>query len=490
MTATERSTPVTKAVPERIPSRELSNPQIQSSPPPTVSTTGPNTKPSVFVAGSLALDLSCNYQPTNPSQVHPTPQTSNPAEITQSLGGVGSNIARAAHLLGAEVRLCSAVGDDVAGQTAVKLLSGREVGEMDISGIAVVEGATTAQYVAFNDARKDLVMSMADMRLFEGLAMDSKSRVSTGTAHPEAAGGVEARFESLWLPQLKKARPKYLVLDANWAPSHFARWLEAGKQCGTHITYEPVSVEKSSRIFSLSNPSPSISSRSMSPTQSTKCLTLPTYPNPLINLSTPNAAELAALHSQAQSQGYFDRQDWWHIIDSFGLPSTGSRVALVQLTSPDLVDRGVPQQALQLLPFIPCLCVTLGAEGVLVAQILAQSDERLRRAEYVPYVLGRNGRELEEEDGEAVGGVYMRLFPPPQALGTGEGSGEIVSVNGAGDTFTGALVAGLARENTKASGRRKVEVEDAIDFAQKAAGLTLRSKESVSPHLSRLRDTS
>jgi len=422
--------------------------------------------------------------------VHPTPQTSNPAEITQSLGGVGSNIARAAHLLVAEVRLCSAVGDDIAGQTAVRLLGEASNPGLDTSGIAIVKGAKTAQYVAFNDARKDLVMSMADMRLFEDLAMEPKSTVRRETENSRTAGArnIAAALESIWLPQLKEARPKCLVLDANWAPSHLSRWLEAGRQCGAHITYEPVSVEKSTRIFHLPSPSSSSSRQPTSTSQNTKPLTLPTYPNPLINLSTPNAAELAALHSRAQSQGYFDRQDWWHIIDAFGLPSTGSRVALVQLTSPELVDQGIPQQALQLLPFIPCLCVTLGAEGVLVAQILPQSDERLRRAEYVPYVLGRNGRELDEEDGQAVGGVYMRLFPPQGAFGVGDGQGEVVSVNGAGDTFTGALVAGLARDSEAADGR-KIEVEDVVDFAQKAAGLTLRSEESVSPYLSRLRDT-
>jgi len=52
---------------------------------------------------------------------------------------------------------------------------------------------------------------------------------------------------------------------------------------------------------------------------------------------------------------------------------------------------------------------------------------------------------------------------------------EVVSVNGVGDTFLGVLVAGLAQEVPLG--------EDLINIAQRASGLTLRSKEAVSPEL-------
>lgn len=81
-----------------------------------------------------------------------------------------------------------------------------------------------------------------------------------------------------------------------------------------------------------------------------------------------------------------------------------------------------------------------------------------------------------------VGGVYMRLFPAVEEV---EGE-HVVSVNGVGDTFVGTIVAGLAaqkRDDGTAAGR----VEDFIDIAQRAAVLTLKSKESVSPGLGTLR---
>lgn len=67
-----------------------------------------------MVAGSVALDLSCDYKGAQPGT--PSLHTSNPASITQSVGGVGHNVALAAHRFGAggvTVKLCSVVGDDV-----------------------------------------------------------------------------------------------------------------------------------------------------------------------------------------------------------------------------------------------------------------------------------------------------------------------------------------------------------------------------------------
>ena len=50
---------------------------------------------------------------------------------------------------------------------------------------------------------------------------------------------------------------------------------------------------------------------------------------------------------------------------------------------------------------------------------------------------------------------------------------DVVSVNGVGDTFLGALVAGMAKKG------RDARVEEFVDLAQRAAVLTLKSRESV-----------
>ena len=77
-------------------------------------TTIANKKTDVLVAGSIAVDLSCDYagrKGSNSPELH----TSNPAAISQSIGGVGHNVALAAHRAStkATVKLCSLVGDDV-----------------------------------------------------------------------------------------------------------------------------------------------------------------------------------------------------------------------------------------------------------------------------------------------------------------------------------------------------------------------------------------
>lgn len=145
---------------------------------------------------------------------------------------------------------------------------------------------------------------------------------------------------------------------------------------------------------------------------------------------------------------------------------------MAMATSSALVDQGIPQMAVQLLPFIPTLLTKLGAEGVLLTQLLKVGDERLESAEAAPFILSRCGNGTEGTLG--VGGVYMRLFPAAERVS----EEDVVSVNGVGDTFAGTIVAGLAR------GRR---VEDVIGVAQRAAVLSLKSAEAVSGELVGLR---
>ena len=70
----------------------------------------------ILVAGSVAVDLSCDYVGGNgASSPVPNLHTSNPAKISQSIGGVGRNVALAAHRVTSEgkVKLCTLIGDDL-----------------------------------------------------------------------------------------------------------------------------------------------------------------------------------------------------------------------------------------------------------------------------------------------------------------------------------------------------------------------------------------
>lgn len=388
----------------------------------------------VLVAGSLAVDLCCDFIPSQKRSISISPllHTSNHAAISQRLGGVGQNIATAVQHAGTSVQLCSVTGDDEAGSNARNMLVTKGLSTL---GILVKPSARTAQYVAINDAQKNLILAMADMTVLE----ECKSEVDT-----------------VWKPILDACRPKWLVLDANWDPSTLRKWIMHGKAANARIAFEPVSVAKARRLFAVD---PALSFH------------LNVLPNHAVSLASPNSLELASMHSAAHEAGLFERDDWWQVIDAMGFSSSGSRDKLASVTDTSLVDNGVPQQSLQLLPFVPTILTKLGEKGVLMTQMLKPGDDRLTSSVHSRYVLSR-----ADARHPTLGGVYMRLLPPTEKVP----ATDIVSVNGAGDTFLGIVIAGVAKD-------RPQPLIDLIQIAQQGSRMTLRSKEAVSPEIGSLK---
>lgn len=328
---------------------------------------------------------------------------------------MGHNVATAAHLIGSKnVRLHSLIGSDLAGETIIASLKSRG---LDTTGIQISKkpGSRTAQYVAVNDQKKDLVVAMADMSILDD-ATELKEN-------------------------LKDIRPSYLVVDANWSASSIREFFTIGKAAKATTVFEPVSNAKSARLFPLGK-------------------SLPTYPNHIVDLAAPNNYELAAMYSEARSNTHLESKEWFQVIDAMGIPSSGARDRFVAITNCAMVDQGIPQQSVQLLPFIPTILTKLGADGVLLTALLAPEDQRLKDPEHAKWILSRCN-----DGGEVIGGVYMRLFPAQEV------KEEIVSVNGVGDTFLGAVVAGLAEGKSMDEGL--------IEVAQRAAVRTLMSREAV-----------
>jgi pseudouridine-5'-phosphate glycosidase/pseudouridine kinase len=364
----------------------------------------------------------------------PALHTSNPSTISQSVGGVGHNIALAAHRVSDEgkVRLCSMVGDDIAGST---ILSALQTSGVDTSCIRQLGhehlSTRTAQYVAVNDANKNLVLAMADMAIF--------------STHS---------FPTYWTSAVAASKPKWLVVDANWSETDIQTWLRAGATHGARVAFEPVSAAKSQRLFPPLN-------------KHAHTTPLAVFPHASVDLCTPNQYELLAMYEAAKRHGYLEHtHPWFGVLDAFGI-MRGARDRFVSITSPAIADSGVPVQAVNLLPYIPTVVTKLGADGALLTTVLGRADPRLRDPEHARYVVSRCMNE-----NSPVGGVYMRLFPAVERVE------DVVSVNGIGDTFMGVLVAGLAMGG---------KVERLIDVAQRAAVLTLKSKEGVSEEVSGLK---
>ncbi|KAH8434790.1 pseudouridine-5'-phosphate glycosidase/carbohydrate kinase family protein [Aspergillus melleus] len=396
-------------------------------------------KADVLVAGSLAIDLSCDYAPfAGESSKTPVPHTSNPAVISQSLGGVGHNVAIASSYLGSSVLFCSVVGEDLSGRAALSTLRAEGLTTQGIQILPASDGARTAQYIAVNDATKDLVLAMADMGI-----MELREHVLD--------------FDGFWEPMIARTKPQWVVVDANWNPDVLAKWVTVAKKHGARVAFEPVSTAKSRRLFGSANavitPSASV-------------------PNHGISLAAPNQYELAAMYMAARENGLLESDGWWRIIDAMGMSASGSRDRLVAMTSATLVDQGIPQQSIQLLPYVPCLVTKLGSQGVLVTQLLRPGDPRLTAPESAPYILSR-----APPTDEVIGGVYLRLFPPAAVLK----DEDIVSVNGAGDTLLGAVITGLAKSGDVGT------VEDVIPLAQEASLRTLKSAGGVSSDIINLR---
>ncbi|OQE96430.1 hypothetical protein PENNAL_c0001G05815 [Penicillium nalgiovense] len=404
----------------------------------------PTLKADVVVAGSLAIDLSCDYTPFGDelTQVAPVPHTSNPAIIGQSLGGVGHNVAVAANYVGSDVLFCSVVADDLSGRAALSTLEIEDLSTEGIQVLPATPSTRTAQYIAINDIKKDLVVAMADMGIVE---------------LPES----QLDFDGFWEPLLERTKPNWVVVDANWRPDVIAKWSAVARKHGARVAFEPVSTAKSRRLFGSDANS---TSATIGPNQ--------TIPDNAISLACPNRLELAAMYTAARESLLFESAEWWDIINSMNMSPTGSRERLIAMTSVSLVDEGLPQQTVQLLPFIPCIVTKLGGAGALLTQLLPPGDPRLTDPESAPYILAR----ASPGSDVPFGGVYMHLFSPATILG----DQDIVSVNAAGDTLLGVVVAGLAKEPS-------VRIEDVIPIAQEASRKTLASAGGVSKKLVELR---
>lgn len=85
---------------------------------------------------------------------------SNPGRVSISLGGVGRNIAHNLSLMGTDVRLLSAYGDDLNGERVAASCS--ELG-IDLSHALRVEGGVTSTYLYLADDHGEMALAVSDM---------------------------------------------------------------------------------------------------------------------------------------------------------------------------------------------------------------------------------------------------------------------------------------------------------------------------------------
>jgi len=203
-----------------------------------------------------------------------------------------------------------------------------------------------------------------------------------------------------------------------------------------------------------------------------------------IKFASPNLLELAELYRCARTEPWelTSHDYWWKIVDKFSI-GTEFRSSLDRLARENagmtkgkttlsfLVDRGIAQMAVNLLPFFQHLVIKCGDLGVLLAMRFptdkptAWAGERtdIQRRQIV--IHGKS--EL----------VVIKHYPAheidPQS---------VVSVTGAGDSLVGAILAALTQNSSTFDSPELVD--DIIALAQSAAIQTMQSPLAVSPSLS------
>ena len=147
---------------------------------------------------------------------------SNPGRVTTSLGGVGRNIAHNMSLLGVDVRLLTAVGDDVYAQ---KIMESCGELNIDASYALRVPGGTTPTYLYLSDCDGEMAMAVSDMAICDRITPAYLA------AHASILNNAQL-----------------VVLDTNIPPESIA-WLV--EHCTGPIFADPVSVTKAEKLKSV-----------------------------------------------------------------------------------------------------------------------------------------------------------------------------------------------------------------------------------------------
>ncbi len=166
------------------------------------------------VIGGVNVDI--GGQPDAPL----IPKDSNPGRITISLGGVGRNIAHNLRLLGLNVKMVTAFGDDEHGRMIYE--SCKDLG-IDVDGYCECPNDATSSYMFINDKSGDMSIAISDMNIYKNIT-------------PE--------YLATRISMINKS--KLAIVDTN-IPTESLAYL--AKNCKVPILADPVSCTKAARLL-------------------------------------------------------------------------------------------------------------------------------------------------------------------------------------------------------------------------------------------------
>ncbi|KAH9050426.1 indigoidine synthase A-like protein [Lactarius hengduanensis] len=404
---------------------------------------GVETPANLVVVGAAAVDVVAQARTIPDADSSCGRHSTSPGTVALHLGGVGRNIAEAAHRVSvskfqnrpSETVLVSSVGDDSLGRLLLEEM--RRIG-MRTNGV-ITSGEKSAVCNMVLDGFGNLIGGVADMDIVHSI-------------EPEMV-----------ISRVVEHDPALVAMDANVSPAVLKALVQ---HCNANDIQsdEPTSVIKSTSIL------PAISSALGSDFDG----------GSPIKFASPNLLELAELYKCARTEPWelMSHEYWWRTVDKFSI-GTEFRSSLDRLARENagkgtlsfLVERGIAQMAVNLLPFFQHLVIKCGDLGVLLAMRFptdrptAWAGERtdIQRRQIVAH--GKS--EL----------VVIKHYPAyeidPQS---------VVSVTGAGDSLVGAILATLTQNSSTFDSPELVD--QVIALAQSAAVQTLQSPLAVSPSLS------
>lgn len=397
-----------------------------------------------MVVGAAAVDVVAQARTIPDADSSCGRHSTSPGTVALHLGGVGRNIAEAAHRVSvskfqsrpSETVLVSSVGDDSLGRLLLEEM--RRIG-MRTNGV-ITSGEKSAVCNMVLDGFGNLIGGVADMDIVHSI-------------EPEMV-----------ISRVVEHDPALVAMDANVSPAVLKALVQHCNANDIQTFFEPTSVIKSTSIL------PAISSALGSDFDG----------GSPIKFASPNLLELAELYKCARTEPWelTSHDYWWRTVDKFSI-GTEFRSSLDRLARENagkgtlsfLVDRGIAQMAVNLLPFFQHLVIKCGDLGVLLAMRFptdrptAWAGERtdIQRRQIVAH--GKS--EL----------VVIKHYPAyeidPQS---------VVSVTGAGDSLVGAILATLTQNSSTFDSPELVD--QVIALAQSAAVQTLQSPLAVSPSLS------
>ncbi|TFK30313.1 indigoidine synthase A family protein [Coprinopsis marcescibilis] len=425
-------------------STDISRPQ--SAPAhPAATNSGPAN---IVVIGCSALDITSKADSSVDRSL--APHSTVPGSVSLTLGGVARNIAEAASRSavtaypGVSSLLLSPIGGDMFGHLMVEEVTRRGM-------------------------RNDGLITLPERTAVCNMVLDGEGALVGGVADMDVT---EDFSHNAIVPRITAHAPELVAFDGNITAETMMGLVDHCRQSHIKVLFEPTSVSKSSRIL------PAVGS----------WLKTTNPKKPLITHFTPNVLELIEVYEQARSDEYdlMSHSWWWDNVNNLSLGSN-FRMEVEQLarrnvrdddsakgTMSFLTQQGIAQMAVHLLPFFQHIWIKCGVNGAIAVMQISADDAKISG-----FARERTNIAKRCIIAHGLGGEILVLqhFPSLHV-------DSLINVTGAGDSFVGTLIAGLAHDSKQMY--NPTELERLVNTAQRAAGLTLQSHEAVSPLLSDL----